>query len=107
MKAKIRILFVFFLILIPFKSFALIEVDITRGNLSPLLVAVSSLSSSENDRKLLQKELEIKDIGLEISKIVENNLKKTSLFNPLSKDAFLQKPDIAHLKPRFEDWSLI
>ena len=29
------------------------------------------------------------------------------MFNPLSKDAFLQKPDIAHLKPRFEDWSLI
>ena len=107
MKAKIRILFVIFLILLPFKSFALIEVDITRGNLSPLPVAVSSLSSSENDRELLQKELDIKDIGFEISKIVENNLKKTGLFNPLSKDAFLQKPDIAHLKPRFEDWSLI
>jgi TolB protein len=29
------------------------------------------------------------------------------LFNPLNKDAFIQKPDIAHLKPRFEDWSLI
>ena len=96
MKAKIRILFVIFLILIPFKSFALIEVDITRGNLSPLPVAVSSLSSSENDRELLQKELDIKDIGFEISKIVENNLKKTGLYNPLSKDAFLQKPDIAH-----------
>ena len=23
------------------------------------------------------------------------------------KDAFVQKPDIAHLKPRFEDWRLI
>ena len=26
---------------------------------------------------------------------------------PLKKEAFLQKPDIAHLKPRFEDWRLI
>jgi TolB protein len=25
----------------------------------------------------------------------------------LSKDAFLQAPDIANLKPRFEDWNLI
>ena len=107
MKNKIKLLFVIFLILFPFKSLALIEVDITRGNLSPLPIAVSSLSSSENDREALQKKLDIKDIGLEISKIVENNLKKSGLFNPLNKDAFLQKPDIAHLKPRFEDWALI
>ena len=46
-------------------------------------------------------------LSLEISKIVENNLKKSGLFNPLDKEAFLQKPDIAHLKPRFEDWALI
>ena len=107
MKNKIRILFVTFLILFPFKSSALIEVDITRGNLSPLPVAVSSLSLSDNDRQAFRKELDIKDIGLEISEIVENNLKKSGLFNPLNKDAFLQKPDIAHLKPRFEDWALI
>ena len=107
MKNKIKLLFIIFLILFPFKSLALIEVDITRGNLSPLPLAVSSLSSSENDKKALKKKLDIKDIGLEISKIVENNLKKSGLFNPLKKDAFLQKPDIAHLKPRFEDWALI
>ena len=29
------------------------------------------------------------------------------MFNPLDKGAFLQKPDIAHHKPRFEDWALI
>ena len=29
------------------------------------------------------------------------------MFNPLKKEAFVQKPDIAHLKPRFEDWRLI
>ena len=107
MKNKFRILLAIFLILFPFKSLALIEVDITRGNLSPLPVAVSSLSSNEKDREAFKKELDIKDIGLEISTIVENNLKKSGLFNPLSKDAFLQKPDIAHLKPRFEDWELI
>ena len=29
------------------------------------------------------------------------------VLNPLNKNAFLQKADIAHLKPRFEDWTLI
>ena len=95
------------LITFPFKSFALIEVDITRGNLSPLPLAVSPLASSTKDKESLEKKLKIKDLGMEISLVVENNLKKSGLFNPLNKDAFLQKPDIAHLKPRFEDWALI
>ena len=86
---------------------ALIEVDITRGNLNPLPIAVSPLSIDSNSNEALQKTLKKKNIGSEISKVVENNLKTSGLFNPLSKDAFLQKPDIAHLKPRFEDWSLI
>jgi len=55
MKHKIRLLFSILLILFPFKSLALIEVDITRGNLSPLPLAVSSLSSSENDKEVLKR----------------------------------------------------
>jgi TolB protein len=95
------------LLLIQFKAHALIEVDITRGNLSPLPVAVSPLSSDKKSLVEIEKILKIKDIGSEISSVVENNLKQTGLFNPLAKDAFLQKPDIAHFKPRFEDWKLI
>ena len=95
------------LLLIQFKAYALIEVDITRGNLSPLPIAVSPLSSDKDSLAKFEKILKKKDIGLEISTIVENNLKQTGLFNPLEKDAFLQEPEIAHLKPRFEDWALI
>ena len=60
-----------------------------------------------NLEKVLKKFSIIGNIGSEISSIVENNLKTSGLFNPLSKDAFLQAPDIANLKPRFEDWNLI
>ena len=95
------------LLLVHFKAYALIEVDITRGNLNPLPIAVSPLSSDENSLSEIKKILNIKDLGSEISSVVENNLKQSGLFNPLEKDAFLQKPDIAHLKPRFEDWKLI
>ena len=88
-------------------SYSLIEVDITRGNLNPLPIAVSPLFQDKKSKNEFQRELNLDDLGSEISKVVENNLKQSGLFNPLSKDAFLQKPDIAHLKPRFEDWALI
>ena len=102
-----RFLLIIFFIFVPFKAIALIEVDITRGNLSPLPIAVSPLSIDENSRKNFEKILKQKNIASEISSIVENNLKTSGLFNPLNKDAFLQKPEIANLKPRFEDWNLI
>ena len=103
----IRFLLTIFFIFVPLKAIALIEVDITRGNLSPLPIAVSPLSIDENSRKNFEKILKQKNIASEISSIVENNLKTSGLFNPLNKDAFLQKPEIANLKPRFEDWNLI
>ena len=84
---------------------ALIKVDITRGNLDPLPIAVSPLhvdNSSENIENI-----DVKKLGVKISSIIEKNFKSTGLFNPLKKEAFVQKPDIAHLKPRFEDWRLI
>ena len=95
------------LIIATAQSNALIEVDITRGNLDPLPIAVSPLSADKDTNEKLTKELKIDKVGHEISSVVENNLRNSGLFNPLNKDAFLQKPNIAHLKPRFEDWSLI
>ena len=105
-KMLFRYLF-FLLILFPIKTFALIEVDITRGNLNPLPLAVSPLSIDNKSKKSFEKILKKENIGSEISNIVENNLRTSGLFNPISRDAFLQAPDIANLKPRFEDWNLI
>ncbi len=104
---KIQITVLLILFFLPNNVHSLIEVDITRGNLNPLPIAVSPLFSDEKTINNGKKELEISDIGSEISKIVENNLRRSGLFNPLDKKAFLQKPDIAHFKPRFEDWGLI
>ena len=101
---KLLIIFILNIFLIN-KSFALIEIDITRGNLDPLPIAISPLHvdiKSEN-----YDGVKIKLLGEDISKIIEDNFRSTGLFNPLKKEAFVQKPDIAHLKPRFEDWRLI
>ena len=47
--------FFLLLFLLPIKALALIEVDITRGNLNPLPVAVSPLSIDENSRESFKK----------------------------------------------------
>ena len=65
----------FILFLLPTKVYSLIEVDITRGNLNPLPVAVSPLSIDEKSKKSFKELLKKKNIGDEISLIVENNLK--------------------------------
>ena len=104
---KIQLITLLILILFPSYLNALIEVDITRGNLNPLPIAVSPLYSNNDTANELKKEINVDNIGSEISSVIENNLRTTGLFNPLERNAFLQKPDVAHLKPRFEDWSLI
>ncbi len=107
MRFIIKYLIFIIVVFTPNITFGLIEVDITRGNLNPLPIAVSPLFVEKQSAKNFEKTLEIENIGSSISNVVENNLKSSGLFNPLKKEAFLQKPEIAHLKPRFEDWSLI
>tara|TARA_Y100000817_G_scaffold184938_1_gene144506 strand:+ start:175 stop:1509 length:1335 start_codon:yes stop_codon:yes gene_type:complete len=100
-----KLLFLFIIILQPTFAYGLIQVDITRGNLDPLPIAVSPLHVDANSKNF--KDIKVNKLGDKISEIIEKNFKATGLFNPLQKDSFVQKPDIAHLKPRFEDWRLI
>ena len=101
-----KLFYIFIVLFFKFNvAYSLIEVDITRGNLDPLPIAISPLhvdTQSEN-----YKDVKVKELGDLISSVIEKNFQSTGLFNPLDKNAFVQKPDIAHLKPRFEDWRLI
>ena len=107
MRQKLLTILIFFLTLKPGISYSLVEIDITRGNLDPLPISVSPFFTDETSKEKIKKNLDIDNLGLEISKVIENNLRKTGLFDTLDNESFLQKPDIAHLKPRFEDWALI
>ena len=105
MKKLLLVIFYFFLF--TRSTNALIEVDITRGNLDPLPIAVSPLYLESGSKEIKQSGKIIKNAGEAIAKIIEINLKRSGLFNPLNKDSFVQNPDVAHVKPRFEDWKLI
>ena len=80
------------------KSFALIEIDITRGNLDPLPIAVSPLHvdiKSENFEGI-----KIKELGEDISKIIEDNFRSTGLFNPFKKRSFCSKTRYSTFKTK-------
>ena len=57
-------------------SKALIEIDITRGNLDPLPIAVSQLYTEMLNLKKFEG-LKVKELGADISKIIEENFKNT------------------------------
>ena len=50
-----KFLQIILLIILPLNAYALIEVDITRGNLNPLPVAVSPLSIDEESKNSFEK----------------------------------------------------
>ena len=52
------------------KSIALIEVDITRGNLEPLPIAVSPFYVESSSIEIKYKDKIIKNIGEEIAKVI-------------------------------------
>ena len=101
------IFFIFYLLIFVTPLKAAVEVDITRGNLDPLPIAVSPLHVEAGSVDIIQSDKIIKNVGSEISKIIEVNFRRSGLFNPLKKESFVQTPEIAHIKPRFEDWKLI
>ncbi len=101
------IFIVFGLIIFCKSAYALIQVDITRGNLEPLPIAISPLYIEPGSKEIKIEGKILEDVGASISKVIENNFRRSGLFNPLKRESFVQEPDVAHMKPRFEDWKLI
>ena len=58
-KFKLILNIILILFLTISKSYSLVEVDITRGNLNPLPIAVSPLFQDNNSNTFFEKELEI------------------------------------------------
>ena len=76
---------IFCLLISSTSSSALVEVDITRGNLDPLPIAVSPLYVEPGSEDIKINDKLIKNIGDEIAKVIEVNFKRSGLFNPLKK----------------------
>lgn len=73
---------------------ALVEIDVNKGVVEPLPIAITDFLSGDN-------------MGAEISGVIAADLRRSGLFAPIDKAAFIEKisnPDVA---PRFEDWKVI
>jgi TolB protein len=71
-----------------------VQLDLNRGNVEPLPIAITDFQSDNG-------------IGAEISQIVEADLKRSGLFAPIDKGAFIEKITDTNVQPRFEDWKVI
>jgi len=78
-------------------AMAVVEIDITKGNVEPLPIAITDFQGDGAQRQLAE------DIG----KIIHSNLKNSGLFRPIEKAAFIEKITDSDVIPRFADWRII
>jgi TolB protein len=79
-------------------AWAVLDVDITEGNVDPLPVAISDFfESSEGDDRF----------GKRIAEVIRNNLVRSGLFEAIDPRAFVQTPAAMQVRPRFGDWKKI
>jgi TolB protein len=76
---------------------ALIEIDVTRGNVQPLPIALPDFIGSGDDAKL----------GADITGVIASDLKRSGLFLPLDPATFVQKAIGPDQTPQFADWRVI
>ncbi len=77
---------------------ALIEIDVTRGKIEPLPIAITRLlGNSEAERRF----------GRDIAAVIEHDLSSSGLFRPVDKKAFIEKITDFGKTPRFGDWRVI
>ena len=77
---------------------AVVTIDITRGNVDPLPIAVTDLFSTNPEASTL---------GADISRIVMADLERSGLFQAINRGAFIQTPADMQMRPRFVDWRTI
>ena len=83
----------------PEPAHAEVRIDITKGVVEPLPIAITSFAGSGGREA---------QIGSDISKVVAADLERSGLFRPLDPKGFLQTPDqLRSGEPRYQDWRAV
>ncbi len=75
-----------------------LRVDVTRGNLDPLPVALPDFVGTSE---------EAQSRGADITRVVTNDLASSGLFAPIDQAAYIEDIENIDLRPRFSDWRVI
>ena len=76
---------------------AMITIDVTRGNVQPMPIALPGFVGTGQDAQL----------GAEITGVIASDLKRSGLFLPLDPSTFVQTAIGPNELPRFADWRVI
>ncbi|RUU49273.1 Tol-Pal system protein TolB, partial [Mesorhizobium sp. M2C.T.Ca.TU.002.02.1.1] len=71
---------------------ATLELNVNKGNVEPMPIAIPDFEGG---------------LGPQISEIVTADLKRSGLFAPIDKAAFVEKITNPDATPRFDDWKVI
>lgn len=82
----------------PAAARAEIVVDVTRGYLEPLPIAVPDFAAADPAGQRA---------GAEIAALIRANLQRSGLFRPLDPQAFIERVVDVNVEPRFPDWRII
>jgi TolB protein len=86
------------LLALPAPASAELQIDVTRGHLRPMPIAIPDFTgSTENENR----------VGREIAQVVRADLERSGLFAPIDPDAFIEEIDSVNRTPRFGDWRVI
>ena len=71
---------------------AQIEVDVNRGDVKPLPIAIPVFGGAQ---------------GAEIAQVITGDLERSGLFAPINQAAYIEKNPDVNVQPRFADWKTI
>jgi TolB protein len=77
----------------PQQAQARVVIDITKGNVEPLPIAITRFEGG--------------DVAQQIAQVIESDLRLSGLFRPIEQAAFIDKMSGVAATPRFEDWRVI
>ncbi len=81
----------------PQPASALVEVDVTRGTIQPLPIAIPAFVAAATDVQL----------GADIANVISADLKRSGLFQPLEPASFIQAAIDPNQSPNFADWRIL
>ncbi len=84
-------------------AWAGVRIDITKGGLTPLPIAVPAFVNLTAGGQIAPGTM-----GSQLSEVVSADLERSGLFRPLNRSAFLQMPDtLWRTGPEFKEWRVI
>ena len=83
---------------------AVLQVDITRGNVDPLPIAIPDFQTLQD---VPTDAGTVSEIGANMSAVIIANLERSGLFRALDPASFIRQPSAAAVRPRFANWRAI